>query len=96
MVRWCWVNFRGRAVLLIWIKVGQGPTTLAAGAVRVAWTFFFSQLSFLSSFYLSGRLACATNPFQNEVCSIRREFTLRGTNSSKELAPIENRGQNEN
>ena len=28
----CWVNFRCRGVLLIWIGVGQGPTALAVGA----------------------------------------------------------------
>ena len=32
VVRWCWVNFRCRGVLLIWIRVGQGPTALAVGA----------------------------------------------------------------
>ena len=32
MVRWCWVNFQYRGVLLIWIIVGQGPTALAVGA----------------------------------------------------------------
>ena len=32
MVRWCWVNFQCRGVLLIWIIVGQGPTALAVGA----------------------------------------------------------------
>ena len=31
MVRWCWVNFQCRGVLLIWIRAGQGPTTLVAG-----------------------------------------------------------------
>ena len=30
--RWCWVNFQCRGVLLIWIRVGQGPTALALGA----------------------------------------------------------------
>ena len=34
-------------VLLIWIRVGQGPTALAVGAG------FFSRLSFLFSFSLS-------------------------------------------
>ena len=29
---WCWVNFQCRGVLLIWIRVGQGPTGLAVGA----------------------------------------------------------------
>ena len=32
VVQWCWVNFRCRGVLLIWIWVGQGPTALAVGA----------------------------------------------------------------
>ena len=31
MVRWCWVNFQCRGVLLILIKVGQGPTALLVG-----------------------------------------------------------------
>ena len=32
VVRWCWVNFQCRGVLLIWIRVGQGPIALAMGA----------------------------------------------------------------
>ena len=32
VVRWCWVNFQCRGVLLIWIIVGQVPTALAVGA----------------------------------------------------------------
>ena len=32
VVRWSWVNFQCRGVLLIWIIVGQGPTALAVGA----------------------------------------------------------------
>ena len=32
VVRWYWVNFQCRGVLLIWIRVGQGPTALAVGA----------------------------------------------------------------
>ena len=32
MVRWCWVTFQCRGVLLISIRVGQGPTALAVGA----------------------------------------------------------------
>ena len=34
VVRWCWVNFQCRGVLLIWIIVGQGPTALVGGAGR--------------------------------------------------------------
>ena len=32
MVRWCWANFQYPGVLLIWIRVGQGPSVLAVGA----------------------------------------------------------------
>ena len=31
-MRWRWVNFQCRGVLLIWIRVGQGPIALAVGA----------------------------------------------------------------
>ena len=31
-MRWSWVNFQCRGVLLVLIKVGQGPTALAVGA----------------------------------------------------------------
>ena len=31
-MRWCWVNFKCRGVLLIWIIVGQGPVALAVDA----------------------------------------------------------------
>ena len=33
MVRWCWVNFPVPGRPTIWIRVGQGPTALAVGAV---------------------------------------------------------------
>ena len=32
VVRWSWVSFQCRGVLLVWIRVGQGPTALAIGA----------------------------------------------------------------
>ena len=32
VVRWSWVNFQCRGVLLVWIRVGQGPTALVVGA----------------------------------------------------------------
>ena len=32
VVRWSWVNFQCRGVLLVLIRVGQGPTALAVGA----------------------------------------------------------------
>ena len=53
MVRWCWVNFQCRGVLLILIVVGQGPTALSVGAGGGCLDIFFSHLSFMSSFSLS-------------------------------------------
>ena len=50
VVRWCWVNFQCRGVLLIWMIVGQGPTALAVGAGGGLFGHFFSRLSFLFSF----------------------------------------------
>ena len=53
MVRWCWVKLPVRGVLLIWIRVGQGPTTLAVGAGGGCLDISFSQLSFFLSLSLS-------------------------------------------
>ena len=50
MVRWCWVNFQFRGVLLIWIIVGQGPSAHEVGAGGVVRTFFLS--SIISPFFL--------------------------------------------
>ena len=53
VVRWCWVSFQCRGVLLIWIRVGQGPTALTVGAGGGCYGHFFSRLSFVFSFSLS-------------------------------------------
>ena len=53
VVRWSWVNFQCRCVLLVWIRVGQGPTALAVGAGGGCLDFFYFHLSFLFSFFLS-------------------------------------------
>ena len=55
VVRRYWVNFQCRGVLLIWIIVGQGPIAFAVGAGGGYLDIFFSRLSFLLSFSLSGR-----------------------------------------
>ena len=56
VVRWCWVNFQCRGVLLIWIIVEQGPTALAKGGGGGCLDIFF--LSYIISLLflpLSGR-----------------------------------------
>ena len=62
MVRRYWVTFQCRGVLLIWVIVEQGPIALAIGAGGGGGgggggclDIFFSRLSFLFSFSLSGR-----------------------------------------
>ena len=52
MVRWCWENFQRWGVLLIWIRVGQGPTALAVGAGGGGLDIF-SLVSHFSFFSLS-------------------------------------------
>ena len=47
VVRWCWVNFQCRGVLLIWTMVGQEPTVLAVGAGGGSFGQVFFHLSFL-------------------------------------------------
>ena len=45
----------GRLALLLWKRVGQGPTALAAGAGGGVWTFFLSSINSFFFFPLSGR-----------------------------------------
>ena len=67
MMRLWWVNFQCRGVLLIWIRVGQGPSALTKGSGGVCLDFFFSRLSFLFSFSLS----LGDAPIQTEIMSQR-------------------------
>ena len=55
MVRWCLVNLQCRGILLMWIRVGQGPTALAVGTGGGCLEFFLSRLSSLFFLPLSGR-----------------------------------------
>ena len=55
VVRSSWVNFQCRGVLLVWIRVGQGPTALAAGAGGVVCTFLLSTILSLLFLPLFGR-----------------------------------------
>ena len=50
VVRWYWVSFHCRGVLLIWIIVGQGSTAPAIGAGRGCLDIFLS--SIISHFFL--------------------------------------------
>ena len=55
VVRWSWVHFQCRGVLLIWIRVGHGPSALSVGAGGGCLDIF--SLSIISLFFLplSGR-----------------------------------------
>ena len=55
VVRWCWVHFHCRGVLLIWVRVGQGPTALSVGAGGGCLDIFLSSIISLFFLPLSGR-----------------------------------------
>ena len=73
VVRWCWVNFQCRGVLLIWIRVGQGPTVLAVGAGGGCLDIFYLvyHFSFLS-------------PSIWDTARYRLKYCLKGPLSSKQ------------
>ena len=75
MVRWCCVNFQCRGVLLVWIRVGQGPTALAVGAGGGCWDIFslVYHLSFLS-------------PSLWETARYRLKYCLKGPLNPKQPA----------
>ena len=73
MVRWCWVNFQCRGVLLIWILVGQGPTALAEGAGGGCWDI----LSLIYHFYL-------LSPSLWETARYRLKYCLKGPLNPKQ------------
>ena len=55
VVQWCWANFQCRGVLLIWIRVGQGPSVLAVGAGGGCLDIFSLVYHFSFFLPLSGR-----------------------------------------
>ena len=67
VVRWCCVNFQCRSILLIWIRVGQGPTTLAVGADRGCLD------SFTLVYYF-----CSLSPPLWETARYRLKYCLKG------------------
>ena len=73
VVRWCWVNFHCRGVLLIWTTVGQGPTALALG---VGWGCLdISSLVYHFSFL---------SPSLWETARYRLKYCLKGPLSPKQ------------
>ena len=57
----------GRPTVLVWKRVGQGPTALAVGAGGELFGHFYSHLSFLLSFSLS----LGNDPIETEILSQR-------------------------
>ena len=53
--RRCWVNFKCRGVLLVWMIVGQGPIALAVGAGGGCLDIFPSSIFSLFFLPLFGR-----------------------------------------
>ena len=78
VVRWFWVNFQFRGVLLIWLIVGQGPIALAVGAGGGGLDIFtllypFSPLS----------------PSLWETARYRLKYCLKGPLNPKQSSPIQ-------
>ena len=73
-MRWCWVNFQYRSVLLIWIIVGQGPTVLAVGAGGGAGCLDIFSLIYHFSFL---------SPYLWETARYRLIYCLKGPLSPK-------------
>ena len=73
VVRWCWVKFKCRGVLLNWIIAGQGHTALAVGAGRGCLDIFFlaNHFSLLS-------------PSLRETTRYRLKYCLKGPLSTKQ------------
>ena len=62
MVRWSWVNLQFRGVLLVWIRVGQGPTALAVGAGGSCLDIFTLSLWETTRYRLKDCLKGSLNP----------------------------------
>ena len=75
MVRCCWVNFQCRGVLLIWIRVGQGPTALAVEAGEGC-------LDIFSLVYHFPFLSLGYGSIKTEILS-QRAVKLKPTNQPK-------------
>ena len=73
VVRWCWVNFQWRGILLVWKRVGQGPTVLAVGAGG-------GGLDIFSLIYHFSVLS----PSLWETARYRLKYCLKGPLSSKQ------------
>ena len=87
VVRWCWVSFQCRGVLLIWSRVGQGPTALAVGAGGGRLDIFFLLLSFLFFFFLS----LGDGPKKTEILSqraVKPKITNQPTIYLQRKAPV--------
>ena len=96
-MRWCWVNFQFRVVLLILIVVGQGPTALAFGASEcrldifsLVYHFFFLSPSFWETaryrlkYCLKGPLSPKPT---NQILTRVKEMQKTGINTIKSRIP---------
>ena len=72
VVRWSWVNFQCRGVLLVWIRVEQGPTALAVGAAGGCLDIFTIIYPFSS-----------LSPSLWETTRYRLKYCLKGSLSPK-------------
>ena len=85
VVRWSCVNFQCRGVLLVWIRVGQGPTALAVGAGGGCLDIFTLIYSFSS-----------LSPSLWETTRYRLKYCLNGSLSPKTTNQPTNPGKKSN
>ena len=88
VVRWYWVNFQCRGVLLIWIRVGKGPTALSVGVGCLdifSLTYHFSFLSpslwETARYRLKNCLKGLLSPKQTTVCLKKYNILLKKTDA---------------
>ena len=79
VVRWCWVNFQCRGVLLIRIIVWQGPTALAVGAGAGGGCLDFFSLIYHFSFLSSSLWETAHYRLKDCLTAIKPKTTNQPT-----------------
>ena len=77
VVRWCWINFQCRGVLLIWIIVRQGPLRLQYLRDGVVLTFFLYSIYVTTRFRLKYCLKGPLNPNNQLSLVMFNIFTLK-------------------
>ena len=88
MVRWSCVSFQCRGVLLVWIRVGQGPTALAVGAGGGCLDIF----TLLYSFSPLSSSLWETTRYRLKYC-LKGSLSPKTTNQPKSFSDLSQRSR---